>query len=108
MKTQQSRELIPVAKGSLLSLGQGNQVEIGCESGVIWITQDNDPRDVVLNAGESFVSDRPGTVLVYALQPAVLTANSLVERTQGSFWNFLAAKLRPADSTRGLALTSAN
>ncbi len=105
MKTKQARELIPVAKGSLLSLGQGKPVEIGCESGVVWITQDNDPRDVVLNAGERFVSDRPGTVLVYALQPTVLTANSLVERTQGSFWNFLAAKLRPGASSRELALS---
>jgi len=105
MNNQQTRELIPVAKGSLLSLGEGNRVEIGCESGALWITQDNDPRDVVLNAGEAFVSDRPGTVLVYALQPATLTANSLVERTQGSFWNFLASKLRPADSTRGMAMS---
>lgn len=107
MKSPQTRELIPVAKGSLLSLGQG-QVEIGCESGSIWITQDNDPRDVVLGRGETFVSDRPGTVLVYALQPAVLTANSLVERTHGSFWSFIAARLRPAASTRGLAWSSAN
>lgn len=105
MKTKQAREMISVAKGSLLSLGQGNSVEIGCESGAVWITQDNDPRDVVLNAGESFVSDRPGIVLVYALQPTVLTANSLVERTQGSFWHFLAAKLRPTGSSRQLAMS---
>ena len=108
MNTPQHRELIPVAKGSLLSLGQGNQVEIGCESGAVWITQDNDPRDVVLNAGERFVSDRSGTVLVYALQPTVLTANSLVERTHGSFWNFLASKLRSSSASPRLAMAGSH
>ena len=105
MNTQPSRERIPVAKGSLLSLGQSNPVEISCETGSLWITQDNDPRDVVLQAGERFVSDRPGTVIVYALQPTVLTANSLVERTQGSFWSFVAAKLRPGAPRRELAMS---
>lgn len=107
MNTQQAREPIPVAKGGLLSLGRGHPIEIGCDSGAVWITQDNDPRDVVLNAGETFVTDRSGTVLVYALQPAVLTAHSLVEPVPGSLWNSLASRFRSGDATRGLALSSA-
>ena len=99
MQTNARRELIPVPKGNLLSLGQGGSVEIGCESGIVWITQDNDVRDVVLNAGEHFVSDRPGTVLVYALQPTVLTATAGSAPQAASFWQWIAAKLRsgPAD-----------
>ncbi len=108
MNSPQNRELIPVAKGGLLSLGDGGKVEIGCESGAVWITQDNDPRDVVLNAGEHFVSDRTGTVLIYALQPAVLTANSLVERTHGSFWNFLASKLRSTSASPQLVMAGSH
>lgn len=46
----------------------GDRVE--CLDGSVWITQDGDPRDVVLDAGESFTLDRPGTALVYALEDA--------------------------------------
>lgn len=104
MQTNSRLELIPVPKGNLLSLGQGGPVEIECESGAVWITQDNDVRDVVLSAGEHFVSDRPGTVLVYALQPTVLTATALSAPQTGSFWQWIAAKLRsgPSDD-RGFA-----
>ena len=93
MQTAQ-RELIPVPKGILLKLGQGNQVEIGCESGVLWVTQDNDVRDVVLTAGERFKSDRPGTVLVYALQPTVMTATASTERTRSTLGQRIVARLR--------------
>ena len=89
-----NRELIPVPKGILLKLGQGNQVEIGCESGVLWVTQDNDVRDVVLTAGERFRSDRPGTVLVYALQPTVMTATTPVAAERPSLLKALAARVR--------------
>jgi len=46
----------------------GDRVE--CLDGSVWITQDGDPRDVILGAGESFTLDRPGTALVYALEDA--------------------------------------
>lgn len=35
--------------------------------GVLWLTQDGDIRDVVLQAGESFVLDRKGPALLSAL-----------------------------------------
>jgi Protein of unknown function (DUF2917) len=46
----------------------GDRVE--CLDGSVWITQDGDPRDVVLDAGEGFTLDRPGTAIVYALADA--------------------------------------
>lgn len=45
---------------------EGKRVE--CLSGVLWLTQDGDRRDIVLEAGEAFVFDRDdGDALVSAL-----------------------------------------
>lgn len=45
---------------------------IECLSGSLWITQDGDPRDVILGPGEGHVIDRDGLVLVYAFADAKL------------------------------------
>lgn len=43
---------------------------IASHRGRVWITQDGDPRDVVIDAGESLALDRDGPVYVQALDPA--------------------------------------
>jgi hypothetical protein len=48
---------------------------VACLDGEIWITQQNDPRDVVLAPGECFVLDRPGLALVFAFRDAILTVS---------------------------------
>ena len=40
---------------------RGRRVE--CLSGCLWITQDGDRRDVILNAGDAFEFDRDGGLL---------------------------------------------
>lgn len=42
--------------------------KIVCQSGALWITQDSDPRDIVLGPGEVFVADRSGIVLLFAFE----------------------------------------
>jgi Protein of unknown function (DUF2917) len=43
---------------------------INCLSGVIWITQEGDLNDYILEAGDSFWVTKRGTVIVQALQDA--------------------------------------
>jgi hypothetical protein len=52
--------------GELLDIRDGEGFEILCLVGAVWITQSNDPRDIVIKAGESFVLDKPGLALVCA------------------------------------------
>ena len=52
---------------------------IACLEGQVWITQQHDLRDVVLEAGECFVVDRQGLTLVFALRDAILTHPTMAE-----------------------------
>jgi hypothetical protein len=52
--------------GELLDIHDGEGFTVECLEGAVWITQSNDPRDIVLNAGESFMLDKPGLALVCA------------------------------------------
>ena len=45
-----------------------------CYRGVVWITQEKDLVDYVLQEGEIFIVTLPGSVLVQALEPASVTA----------------------------------
>jgi hypothetical protein len=55
---------------------------ISCVRGMVWLTQEQDLRDHVLSAGESFVCDRAGKVLVNALaHDAVLVVPDLARCT---------------------------
>jgi hypothetical protein len=42
-------------------------LEITAVAGTVWVTQANDPRDIVLGRGRSFVLDRKGVAVAYAL-----------------------------------------
>jgi len=63
---------IPLAARGLARLSDAQATRIVCETGTVWITIDNDPRDIVLSSGESFVVDRRAGVLMYALEDTSL------------------------------------
>lgn len=58
---------------STLSLADQQGQRVACLDGQVWITLQDDVRDVVLEAGDCFVIDRPGLTLVFALGDAILT-----------------------------------
>ena len=59
LKRGQSQRM-PDARGSLLL----------CLGGTLWLTQDGDPRDVVLEAGDEARIDRDGLSILHALSDA--------------------------------------
>lgn len=59
---------LPQAHTLTLPASKGQHID--CVQGCLWITQDGDPRDVVLEAGQRFAVDRGQRTLVHALEPA--------------------------------------
>jgi Protein of unknown function (DUF2917) len=56
-----------------LRLRDGVGVEVRCLLGNLWVTEEGEREDRILNRGQSFVLDRPGLSLVTALGgPAML------------------------------------
>lgn len=48
---------------------------VACLEGQLWITQQHDIRDVVLEAGECFVIEKQGLTLLFALRDAIVTVS---------------------------------
>lgn len=57
---------------AMLKLPDAAAVQIECRSGSLWITLDGDPRDFIVEAGESFSAGAHTQAIVYALRAAVL------------------------------------
>jgi hypothetical protein len=65
--SQVNSSLIHLRKGKLLDIHDGQGLRVDVLDGVVWITQSYDPRDIVIEARQSFVLDRPGLALVNSL-----------------------------------------
>jgi hypothetical protein len=66
-RSTQTVHLLPKSQTLVLPAPLGHRVD--CLEGCVWITLDSDPRDVVLQAGQSFTVDRDRRALVHALDP---------------------------------------
>ena len=72
MKIEFPASRIALAADQFVKLEDAVGVRLVSRCGSVWITQDGDSRDIVLEAGEAFVLDRVGPSIVQALGPAVL------------------------------------
>lgn len=73
MKRQAENVQIFLRKDRSLRVSDGRAMNIVCIDGCLWITQDGDPRDIILRRGESFTIDRPGVALVHAFESSVIS-----------------------------------
>lgn len=87
MDTNQRHTFTELAAGAIHRVADGAGTTIAVVRGRVWITQESDPSDRVIDAGESFRLDRPGLALVQALADASLlildSASGAAERFGG-------------------------
>lgn len=63
--------------------GKGQQIT--ALNGVVWVTQADDPRDVILARGQSFIIDRNGLTVIYALREASILVGPAGHVTASDF-----------------------
>ncbi len=56
-----------LARGTLQRIDDGQGTWVQCLSGTLWLTQQDDARDIVLEAGDEARIERAGTSIVSAL-----------------------------------------
>lgn len=61
-----------LARGQTLKVTDALGSTVRCNEGSVWITEENLPKDVVLEAGGSYRLRRPGLALVHAFGDATV------------------------------------
>jgi hypothetical protein len=67
MRLDTPRARLDLAKNELATLRQACRTRLDVLEGTAWVTIDNDPRDVVLTRGQSFLVESGNDVIVYAI-----------------------------------------
>ena len=57
---------------SVYRIEGGKGLQITSVLGSVWVTQARDPRDITLSRGQSFILDRKGLAVVFALSEAAI------------------------------------
>lgn len=70
MVTDQTFVPTLIQPGNSIRIQDGAGTDVCALGGIIWITQEGDQRDVILQPGERFTLDRSGLTLLVALEDA--------------------------------------
>ena len=73
------RSDIQLGHGDLLSIREARGAMLCVERGIAWLTQDNDVRDILLDAGACVRIDSEGLALVGARRGAIVTISAAHE-----------------------------
>jgi hypothetical protein len=104
MNTDLPRFELDLPHRAIFTVPDSDGIAIECERGSVWVTLDDDPRDIVLAAGERFTSTSHRRALVSALESSRIAiavprpAMSLVapQRSTPSRWRLGGHGLSPA------------
>lgn len=77
---------IQLGNGTSIRVINGVGATIACRDGSVWITQDSDPRDVLLRAGDAFTLNRTGLAIIEALDTARIHLEKPRVREQAAAW----------------------
>jgi hypothetical protein len=64
---------LSLAHQGMFSVADAAGLQITCREGSLWITLDHDTRDIVLSAGESFLTTQHRRAIIYAMKPSSLS-----------------------------------
>jgi len=70
---------------SVHRIERGKGLQITSVGGTVWVTQANDPRDIILGRGRTFILDRQGVAVVYALDDASIVVGPAGHITAAEF-----------------------
>jgi hypothetical protein len=76
MNIQLHKGNLQLARHQHVEVIDGRGASMRCLFGSVWLTQDGDPRDIVLAAGDTFTLDRDGVAIVFATDDASLSFSS--------------------------------
>ena len=74
---------LPARSVQRIDSAKGQQIT--CLGGVVWVTQANDDRDIILSKGQSFILDRKGLAIVFALKEAAIALGPAGHITAAEF-----------------------
>ncbi len=85
MKHERAIQPIDLPARAIHSIADAKGTQLTVTKGVVWVTQANDNRDMILSRGESFIIDRDGLTVAYALKDAALIAGPAGHVTAADF-----------------------
>ncbi|HEY7085011.1 MAG TPA: DUF2917 domain-containing protein [Hyphomicrobiaceae bacterium] len=74
-------EPIALAARCVHRIESAKGMEVACVCGAIWVTQEREPRDWVLTAGQSVVLERAGLAVIYAFKDALIMSGAAWQRS---------------------------
>ena len=75
MKAESNRFDLQLLRRAIFTVPDAAGVQVNCREGAVWITLDNDTRDIVLEAGQSFTGDSHRRALISAIQTSDISVS---------------------------------
>ncbi|MFZ1103725.1 MAG: DUF2917 domain-containing protein [Hyphomicrobiaceae bacterium] len=85
MKTVRDINPMRLPAQAVHTLDGAKGLQVTAVSGTVWLTQAMDPRDIILTRGQSFILDRAGRAVVYALKDAAIVIGPAGHITAAAF-----------------------